>query len=129
MKFLWVQLKRDIEFNQIMKKYFYSHFVEIESISRSLNTLDISKKEKQHLVSLAEENVHYTVIDRVLNELSNEDKKTFLSTLQKENHEEMWEFLKGKIKDIESILKSASENVLSSLKDDIQNLKKNPSKF
>ena len=62
-------------------KHFYSHLVEINEIYLSLSGMDLSEDERGHLLSLAETNIHATVINTVLSELSEEDKKIFLKNL------------------------------------------------
>ena len=40
--------------------------------------LDITPEERKHLIALAESNIHHAVLDTVLTELPEEDKKEFL---------------------------------------------------
>ena len=67
-------------------KYFFSHLIEIESIIIELDKLDLSKEQKIHLTSLIDSSLHHTVLDAVLSELSDQDKRVFLNHLQEDNH-------------------------------------------
>ena len=70
-----------MSYNQNMKKYFYSHIVDIESIIGELDGLDLSENERTHLITLFDSSIHHAVLDAILSELSGEDKKLFLRHL------------------------------------------------
>ncbi|EKD64825.1 MAG: hypothetical protein ACD_50C00290G0002 [uncultured bacterium] len=106
-----------------MKKNFYSHLIETSLISLELADLDLSKDERIHLLQLAEDNIHHTILDAILSELSEEDKKTFLHHLSKDDHDKVWEHLKQKIENIEDKIKSAAESIKKELHKDIKELK------
>jgi len=106
-----------------MKKYFYNHLVEISFITAELGDLDLSKDERIHLVQLAEENIHNAILDAILSELSEEDKKIFLHHLAKDDHDKVWEHLKQKIENIEDKIKSAAESIKKELHRDIKEIK------
>lgn len=93
-----------------MIKHFYSFLVENETVKLELDSLDISKEEKEHLVSLVESTVHFTVIDTVLSELPEKDKKIFLQNLRSKNHDNIWKHLHKKTEQIEKkIIKAVGE--------------------
>jgi len=98
-------------------KFFYSHLVETADISLKLTEIDLSEDEKAHLTSLMEANIHSTVIDIVLSELSGEDKKIFLKNLVSNDHEKTWEHLNGRIGKLEDKI----VKVIESLKKDLIN--------
>lgn len=106
-----------------MKKHFYSHIVETESIVIELNQMDLTEEEKTHLISLMDSNLHHTILDAILSELSDEDKKTFLKHLAHEDHDKVWQLLNEKIKNIESKIKKASEDLKEQLRKDIKEVK------
>jgi hypothetical protein len=109
-----------------MKKRFYSHLIDIESINLSLYLLDLNERQKQELMLIVESNIHHVVIDTVMSELSEEDKKKFLSHLAAEKHEEIWSLLEGKIKNIEEKIKQAVQVLKQELHKDIMEVKKTP---
>jgi hypothetical protein len=62
----------------MQKKQFYSHIVETSSISLTLADMELTSDERKELIGLVELNLHKTILDLVLSELSEEDKKQFL---------------------------------------------------
>src|SRR3989338_3554551 len=102
-----------------MQKHFYSHLIEIDSIRLSLATLDIPVKEKQELILIVESSVHHLVVDTVLSELVEEDKKIFITHLAKEDHIGLWVFLKQKIHNVEEKIRRAAHQLVSGLHQDI----------
>jgi hypothetical protein len=105
-------------------KHFYSHLIEIHEIYLSLTEMDLSDEERGHLLSLTEANIHATVVNTVLLELSAEDKKIFLKNLVANNHEETWKHLLGKAQDIESKIHQSLKRLKEELLKDIEEAKK-----
>jgi len=105
-------------------KHFYSHLIEIHEIYLSISEIDLKDEERSHLLSLAEANIHATVINTVLPELSEEDKKIFLKNLVADNHEETWKHLLTKAQDIESKLSKSLQELKKELLKDIEEAKK-----
>ena len=103
-----------------MIKHFYSYHVETESIDIEINSLDISDVEKKHLKDLAESHIHHAVLDRLLSELSTEDKKLFIKHLNTRDHETIWKFLREKVTDVEEKIHEAANYVKSELMKDIK---------
>ena len=60
------------------KKHFYTHIIDTSTLSLELGDMDLTPEERMHLVSLMDSNIHHTVLDLVLSELSESDKKIFL---------------------------------------------------
>ena len=60
-----------------MKKHFYSHVVETSSISLALAEMEMNNTERKHLIDLVEANLHQSILDAVLSELSEKDKQEF----------------------------------------------------
>lgn len=107
-----------------MKKHFYNHLVEYESVTIKISELDASADEKKHLEALAEANLHHTILDTVLNELSDEDKRKFLEHVSSGEHDKLWTHLKDKVEDIEEKIKKSADSFTKELHKDIEDAKK-----
>lgn len=107
-----------------MKKYFYSHIVETSSISLTLSEMDMTNEERAHLSKLAESHLHHAILDTVLSELSETDKKVFLTHLSEDDHDKIWVLLKGKISGIEEKIRNAGEILKKELYKDIEDSKR-----
>jgi hypothetical protein len=105
-------------------KHFYSHLIEIHEIYLSLSEMDLSDEERGHLLSLTEANIHTTVINKVLPQLSEEDKKVFLKNLVANNHEETWKHLLGKAQGIELKIHQSLKELKEEFLKDIEEAKK-----
>ncbi len=84
-----------------MKKHFYSHIIEIETIYSLLNVMDLEENERHELIIIIDSTIHHTIIDTILSELSEKDKKIFLSYMQEEKHDDLWSLLKSKVDRVE----------------------------
>ena len=102
---------------------FYTHLIDIESVLIELDELDLSDREKHHLTDLLDANLHNTVLDAVLSELSEEDKKFFLKHLAEDDHNKIWEFLNDKVDNIEDKIKIAAEDLKKEIHKDISEAK------
>lgn len=107
-----------------MMKYFYSHLIEIESLFVELEKLDLSDKEKQELSELVDANLHHTILDAILSQLSDEEKHTFMKHLSDEKHDEIWDFLNKRSENIEEKIKLAAESVKNELHEDLKQAQK-----
>lgn len=105
------------------KKHFYSHIVETSSISLSLGDMDLTQEERVHLISLAEANMHQEIMHSLLSELSEDDKKVFLSHIAHDKHEEIWQLLKEKIQDAEEKIQGIGKKIINEVKKDIEEAK------
>ena len=108
------------QYSYMRKKYFYTHIVDISTLSLELGDMDLSPSERIHLLSLIDSNIHHAVLDLVLSELAPMDKKTFLTHLASENHIKVWKFLNEKIKNIEEKIKKTAEDLKKELHKDIR---------
>lgn len=108
-----------------MKKYFYSHLVEFNSLIIDLEKIPLSNEEKNHLISLAESNLHCVILDAILSELSEDDKKAFLEHLSSNDHDQIWSMLKIKTQNIEEKIKKTAEDIKKQLHKDIEEIKIN----
>ncbi|MBI2034498.1 MAG: hypothetical protein HYT11_02075 [Candidatus Levybacteria bacterium] len=115
-----------------MVKHFYSHLVETDSLTVMLSDLSLSDTEKKNLLSLIESNMHHTILDLVLSELSEADKKIFLAHVAEEKHDETWKLLNKKVSDIEDKIRQIADNLTKKMHEDIsqiRNPKQNSSKY
>lgn len=109
--------------NNVRHKYFYSHIVDMTSISIEIANMDMTPEERKHLIALAESNVHHAVLDTVLSELPEEDKKEFLKHVTEEEHDKVWEILKEKAENIEDKIKKTAQDLLAEFHKDIEEAK------
>ncbi len=100
-------------------KSWYAHLVEIESIMVELERMNLSKEEKLHLAQLIDSSLHHTILDAILSQLSEEDKKIFLQHVNHDNHDKIWQFLNEKIDGIEDKIKKTAEDLKKELTKDI----------
>lgn len=104
-------------------KHFYAHLTETTDIILELGELDLSPEERIHLLSLVEANIHSAVINTVLFNLSEENKKIFLSNLISNDHPKTWEHLNKSTKDLENKIKETIDSVKKELLKDIRKAK------
>jgi Mg/Co/Ni transporter MgtE len=105
------------------KKHFYHDIIEIDSVFVELDNFDFSDDEKQYLGRLVDANLHHTILDAILSELNEADKKQFLNHLQKDEQTEIWELLNNRVEKIEDKIKQAAEEVKKELHEDIKEAK------
>lgn len=106
-----------------MDNHFFSHLVEIQSIELAIDDLSMEASEKEEIKKLIHENIYHTVLDAVLSELSEDDKKIFLTHLVSEDNEKIWEFVNSKVENIEEKIKKAAEDIKNELHKDITSTK------
>lgn len=104
-------------------KQFYSHLIETQSIIVELDKLDLTDEQKAHLAGLIDSSLHHTVLDAVLSELSDADKKVFLQSLKEDDHGKIWQFLNEKVDNIEDKIKKAAEDLVKEMHEDIKGTK------
>jgi len=105
------------------KKYFYTHIIDTSTLSLELGDMDLTPKERLHLISLIDSNIHHEILDLILSELSPLDKKAFLTHLSSENHDKVWKFIKEKVGNIEEKIIKTAEDVKKELHKDIKKVK------
>lgn len=101
-------------------KYFYSHIIEIESLLLELDQVDLTEGEKRHLAKLIDANLHHTILDAILSELSEADKKVFLNHLSADEHNKIWQLLNKRIDNIEEKIKEAASSLKEEMRADIK---------
>src|SRR3989344_6088801 len=94
-----------------MKKYFYTHIVDTSMLSLEIGGMDLTPKERLHLISLIDSNIHHEILDLILSELN-----------PSENHSKVWRFLNEKIKDVEEKIKKTAEDIEKELHRDIKEI-------
>lgn len=107
-----------------MKKQFYGHLIEIEELVIELDELDLSKEQKIHLTGLIDSSLHHTILDAVLSELSEPDKKDFVNHLMEDDHEKIWKFLNEKVDNVEEKIKKSANELKKELHRDLKESKK-----
>lgn len=105
------------------KKYYYSHLIEIDTLHIALDSLDMKDEEKLEVKDLIEKNLYHTILEAILSELSEEDKKNFLSHLSEDDHEKIWGLLNNQVKNVEEKIKTIAEKVKKDIHDDIKSTK------
>lgn len=106
-----------------MTKYFYSHLISLDLLSQDLDTLNLTKKEKQELMDLAHTHTHQRITESILSLLSDEDKKKFLELLAYGKDEKIWKHLNEKVEKIEDKITDASKSIEKELRSDIKKIK------
>lgn len=114
---------RQVHCRQAQGKHFYSHIIETSVLSLELGGMNLSKEERLHLFSLIEANIHTAVVDAILSQLQEEDKKIFLMHLSVNDHGKIWEHLRKNIENIEDKIKKIAEDIKSELHRDIREIK------
>lgn len=84
----------------------------------------MSEEERVHLVSIIDSSLHHTILDAILSELSEEDKKKFLEHVASDDHDKIWKHLNEKVEDIEGKIKKIAESLKKDLHEDIRGVKK-----
>lgn len=99
---------------------FYSHLIEVDTLEYEIDNMDLEDKQKSEIKSLIEASLHHTILDAVLSELSEDDKKKFLSHLVEDNHDKIWNLLNDKVENIEDKIKKAAEDIKKELHKDLK---------
>lgn len=106
-------------------KYFYSHLVKIESLTVALDELELEDQHKDHLASLVDGTIHHAVLDLILSQLTEEDKKTFILMLhQNPDDYKLLEFLNSKVDKIEKQISVVVEKIKDDLCEDVKDAKR-----
>ena len=106
-----------------MKK-FYSHLIEIESLTIELDSMEMEDHQKHELASLLDSNIHNVVMDAILSKLEEKDKREFARIATDKDHEKIWKFLNEKSADVEKEIKNAASDIKKKLHEDIKEAKR-----
>lgn len=101
------------------KVIFYSHLIDIDSIIYELDKMELSVLEKKQLLTLIDKSLHNKILDVVLSELSQSDKRAFVTKVTFEENEKIWKFLNQKLDKIEDKIKKAAQDLKEELHQDI----------
>ncbi len=107
----------------VQKPHFYSHLINTESLVIELDRMGFTKSQREHLIALIDSNLHHTVLELVLSELSEDDKKIFLGHVAKNEHDKIWELLDQKVDNIEEKIIKAGNELKEVLDKDIKETK------
>ena len=105
-----------------MKK-FYSHLIEIDSLTVELDSLEMQDHEKHELAHLVDSNIHNVVMDAILSKLNDEDKRKFAEIVLSDDHSKIWNFLKSKSDNVEEDIKKAAHEFKKKLHEDVREAK------
>lgn len=101
------------------QKHFYDEVIEIESVYMALDELPLSDIEKAELKDLVESQLHHTILDLILSQLSPQDKKEFIQLHASKKHDEVWELLNNRIDGVENKIKKTAGELKRKLHGDI----------
>lgn len=107
-----------------MGRYFYSHLTDTDSLTADLAELDLTVGQKKELMEIAHVHTHQAVVDAILSELSEDDKKKFLELLARGSDDEIWKHLNDKVEKIEDKITDVAKQVKRELREDIVKVKK-----
>lgn len=105
------------------KKQFYDSVDEIDALHVELESLELDEGEKEHLSDLIDANLHTTILDLILSELSEEDKRKFLDHLLEDDHGKIWQHLDKNIDGVREKIEKAAKDLSTQLKKDIDDTK------
>lgn len=103
--------------------YFYSNLITIESVLEELNSLELTGEQKTHLAALLDSSLHHTILDAILSELGDQEKRVFLESLNEDDHVKIWGFLNEKVDNIEDKIKKAADDLKKELHKDLKKAK------
>lgn len=106
-----------------MKK-FYEHLIEVESLTLELDKLDLDEDQKIHLATLVDSSLHHTILDAILSELTESDKRVFLQHLNENDHLKIWKFLNEKVDGVEDKIRKAAQDLKKELHEDMKKAKR-----
>lgn len=105
-----------------MKK-FYSHLIEIETLTVELDSIELEDHQKHELATLVDSNMHNVVMDAIFSKLPESDKRKFAELAHSDDHKKVWDFLKDKSGDIEDEIKKAAADFKKKLHEDVKEAK------
>lgn len=105
------------------QKHFYSELVNLDDLFAELDMLNLADSEKNDLADIARINLHQAIIDKILSELSQADKKKFLELIARGQDDKIWNHLHLKIEKIEEKISDSANQLKRELKEDIKKVK------
>ena len=86
-----------------------------------MDSLDLSEEEREHLSNLIDSSLHHVILDQILSNLSDEDKKVFLKKFSDNpNDDKLLEFLNQKVENIEDKIKNVSDELVTKMHSDVK---------
>ena len=101
-------------------KQFYTHLITLESINIEIDKMNLPDEERLHLAYLIDSSLHHTILDAVLSQLENKDKRMFMIYLRDGNHDKLWKFLNEKVDQLEDKIKKAADDLKDELHKDLK---------
>jgi len=101
-------------------KRFYSHLIEIDSLTVELESLNLADHEKHELANLVDSNIHNVVMDAILSNLNEEDKRKFAEIVLSDDHDKIWKFLNQKSDNVADDVKKAAHDFKRKLHEDVK---------
>lgn len=102
-------------------KYFYMKYVNIEFLVEELHEMDLSERERHHLATLIDLSMSNAILDEILSNLSEIDKKAFIHLLQEDPESGyLMKFLNEKVENIEEKIKKAADDLAKQMHEDIK---------
>ena len=109
--------------------YFYTKYIVIEELIEELHSLDLSDEERHHLASLVDSSLHHAILDEILSNLNDADKKIFLTKMNENpKDEKLMDFLNEKVENIEGKIKKGAEDLVAEMHKDIKEAEKKSSR-
>ena len=106
-------------------RFFYHKIIVIEEIVEDLHQMDFSVEEKNHLANLVDTSLHHVILDEILSNLKDNDKRAFLKMISEDpESEKLCEFLNGKIDGVDKKIKKVADDLIKEMKKDILEAKK-----
>jgi hypothetical protein len=102
-----------------MKKHFYDDIADIDSVYLALDKMGLAPSQREELALLVDAQVHHTILDLILSQLSEEDKKKFMTYHASQKHDEVWTLLNSRIENVEDKIKQTVRDVKKKLHEDI----------
>lgn len=104
--------------------YFYTKYIVIENLIEEFHQMDLSKEEQHHLALLVDSSLHHAILDEILSNLSEQDKKLFLKSLKEDpENEKLMDFLKDKVEGVEEKIKKVADDLVKEMHEDIKKAK------
>lgn len=104
-----------------MSKLLYDHLIVFEEIEIALSTHKLAPKEKAEISQMIEESIHYRAVSVILKNLPKEHHEDFLKRFYEAPHDEnLFNFLKERVANIEELLKTEIDNLKKELLEDLK---------
>lgn len=101
--------------------YFYSHIIEIDSLTSDLESINLSATQKKHLGLLIDSSLQGLVLNAIFNELSLSDRKILINMLRDETAKEaIMEFLSSRVEDVETKIRQIALKLKEELHADVK---------